>query len=179
MEEILRTERLTVRKFMPADSGDLAEILSDPEVTYFEPYETFTAEACIKEAENFAASDEFFAVVLGGKVIGKIYFSRQKYGTAEIGYTFGRAFQGKGYACESVHAFMGYAFGKLGVRRIIAEIDTRNKRSASLAKRLGMRIEGEHKQVFPRKEDPDKYNDLYIFAMLKSEYSQPKKGGVI
>ncbi len=163
MEEILRTERLTVRKFMPADSGDLAEILTDPEVT---------KEACIKEAENFAASDEFFAVVLGGKVIGKIYFSRKKYGTAEIGYTFGRAFQGKGYACESVHAFMGYAFGKLGVRRIIAEIDTRNKRSASLAKRLGMRMEGEHKQVFPR-------NDLYIFAMLKSEYSQPKKGGVI
>ncbi len=46
MEEILRTERLTVRKFMPADSGDLAEILTDSEVTYFKPYE-----ACVKEAE--------------------------------------------------------------------------------------------------------------------------------
>lgn len=52
MEEILRTERLTVRKFMPADSSDLAEILTDSEVTYFKPYETFTYEACVKEAEK-------------------------------------------------------------------------------------------------------------------------------
>ena len=143
MEELFRTERLTVRRFVPADHADLAEILTDKEVTFFEPYETFTAEACIKEAETFSKSKEFFAVVLESKVIGKIYFSRKDYGSAEIGYTFNKSFQGKGYAAESLRAFMGYAFGQLGVRRIFAEIDTRNERSVALAKRLDMRLEAE------------------------------------
>lgn len=58
MEEILRTERLTVRKFMPADSGDLAAILTDSEITYFKPYETFTYEACVKEAEKKNTSNK-------------------------------------------------------------------------------------------------------------------------
>lgn len=63
MSVLFTTERLTVRKFKPEDWEDLAEILTDPEVTYFEPYETFTREACVKEAESFAKSDEFYAVV--------------------------------------------------------------------------------------------------------------------
>ena len=132
MSELFTTERLTVRKFRPEDWEDLAEILTDPEVTYFEPYETFTREACIKEAASFAESDEFYAVVLDGKVIGKIYFSKRDFGTYEIGYTFHGGFQGKGYACESVKAMMGYAFKNMGVRRIIAEVNTRNDKSNRL-----------------------------------------------
>ena len=54
-------------------ADDLADILTDDEVTYFEPYATFTREACVQEAVNFSQSDEFFAVVYNGKVIGKIY----------------------------------------------------------------------------------------------------------
>ena len=72
MPVLFTTERLTVRKFRPEDWDDLAEILTDPKVTYFEPYETFTREACVKEAASFAESDEFYAVVLDNKVIGKI-----------------------------------------------------------------------------------------------------------
>ena len=49
MSALFTTERLTVRKFKPEDWADLAEILTDPEVTYFEPYETFTKEAFIEE----------------------------------------------------------------------------------------------------------------------------------
>lgn len=75
MNALFTTERLSVRKFIPDDHNDLADILTDSEVTYFEPYETFTREACIKEAINFSKSEEFFAVVLNDKVIGKIYFS--------------------------------------------------------------------------------------------------------
>ena len=67
MDILFATERLKVRKFTPDDWEDLAEILTDKEVTYFEPYETFTREACVQEAENFSKSDEFFAVVLDKK----------------------------------------------------------------------------------------------------------------
>ena len=171
MNKLFSTERLTVRKFSPDDCEDLAEILTDPDVTYFEPYETFTKEACVAEADNFSRSDEFYAVVLDKKVIGKIYFSDKGYGSFEIGYTFNKAYQRKGYAAESIRGMMKYAFETLGVRRIFAEIDTRNIRSVSLAKRVGMRREAEHKELFPRKGESGTYNDFYVYAMLEKEFS--------
>ncbi len=169
MAILFSTERLIVRKFTADDHTDLAEILTDPVVTYFEPYQTFTKEACVQEAINFSKSNEFFAVVFEEKVIGKIYFSDRKYGTFEIGYTFNRAYQGKGFASESVKAMLHYAFEKLGVRRVIAEIDTRNEKSANLARHIGMRLEATHIALFPSKEDESKYNDFYIYAILKDE----------
>lgn len=170
MTELFSTERLLVRKFMPADRDDLADILTDPEVTYFEPYETFTKEACVQEAINFSESNEFYAVVLKDKVIGKIYFSDKGFGSFEIGYTFNRVYQGKGYAYESIKGMMKYAFASLGARRIFAEIDTRNEKSIKLVERLGMRREAEHKELFPRKEDNNTYNDFLIYAVLEKEY---------
>ncbi len=169
---LIHTEHLCIRKFVPGDADDLAEILTDPEVTYFEPYATFTEEACVQEAVNFSESDEFYAVVLGGKVIGKIYFSPREYGTYEIGYTFNRCFQGQGYACESVGAMIHHAFSVLGVRRIVAEINTRNAKSIRLAERLAMRREAEHRQIYPSKHQADAYEDFYIYALLKCEHER-------
>lgn len=170
MEKLFTTERLSVRKFRPEDHSDLADIITDPEVTFFEPYQTFTREACVQEAKNFSESDEFFAVCLKNKVIGKIYFSRKGAGTYEIGYTFGKAYQGKGYASESIKGFIKYAFTELDVRRIIAQIDTRNVKSVNLAERVGMRREAMHRELYPRKEDKTVFSDYYVYALLKSDY---------
>lgn len=167
---LFSTDRLVVRKFIADDYNDLAEILTDAEVTYFEPYETFTREACVQEAINFSNSDEFYAVVLDGKVIGKIYFSDREYGSYEIGYTFNKAYQGKGYASESIQGMMKYAFSTLGVRRIFAQIDTRNSKSIRLVERIGMRKEAEHRELFPRKGEQNVYNDFLVYALLKTEF---------
>ena len=170
MEPLFTTERLSIRKFTPADHSDLADILTDKEVTYFEPYDTFTREACVQEAINFSESEEFFAVVYNCKVIGKIYFSPRRNGSYEIGYTFNKAYQGQGFAAESIRGMLSYAFNTLNVRRIFATIDTRNDRSVRLAERLGMRREAEHKELSPRKDDKSVYNDFYVYAMLKKEF---------
>lgn len=155
---------------MPDDYQDLADILTDTEVTYFEPYETFTRKACIQEAVNFSESEEFFAVVSDNKVIGKIYFSDKGFGNYEIGYTFNRKFHGMGYAYESVYGMMKYAFDSLGVRRILAKINSRNTKSVMLAERLKMRKEAEHKELFPRKENENIFDDFYVYAVLKKEF---------
>ena len=122
MRKILfETERLSVGKFLPEDYNDLAEILTDPDVTFFEPYPTFTKEACVQEAAKFA---------------------------------------------------------QCGVRRVIAEIDSRNVKSVHLAERLGMRREAFHKELFPDKNDPAQYNDFYIYAILQKEFAGAEsKGG--
>lgn len=170
MSALFTTERLCVRKFLPTDSDDLAEILTDKDVTYFEPYETFTKEACVKEAENFSKSDEFFAVVLGEKVIGKLYFSARGNGSFELGYTFNGNYQGKGYAYESARGFLEYAFNSLGARRIFAEINARNDKSIKLVERLKMRKEATFRELLPRKENAEIFDDFLLYAMLKSEF---------
>lgn len=170
MTELFSTERLIVRKFVPDDHADIAEILTDPDVTYFESYETFTKEACVAEAVNFSESAEFYAVELDKKVIGKIYFSDKGCGSYEIGYTFNKSYWGRGFAAESVKGMVKYAFEKLNVRRIFAEIDTRNAKSVGLVERIGMRREAEHKELFPRKENDGYYNDFYVYAILKNEF---------
>lgn len=172
MPELFTTERLAVRKFRPDDYEDLADILTDADVTYFEPYNTFTREACVREAEYFSKSDEFFAVVLENKVIGKIYFSQKDFGSYEIGYTFNGSHHGRGYAYESVKGMMKYAFSALGVRRIFAEINARNTKSIKLAERLGMRKEAEHKELFPRKENANIFDDFYVYALLQKEFQE-------
>ncbi|MDO5559823.1 MAG: GNAT family N-acetyltransferase [Oscillospiraceae bacterium] len=172
MSIIFTTERLTIRKFEPDDYNDLADILTDKAVTYFEPYETFTREACIQEAIDFSESEEFFAVVLSDKVIGKIYISQRKYGSYEIGYTFNAEYQGMGYAYESVKGMIKYAFNDMKIRRIFAEINTRNFKSVNLAQRLGLRKEAEHIEVCPRKEDSSIYDSFYVYALLRKEFEK-------
>jgi RimJ/RimL family protein N-acetyltransferase len=60
---------------------------------------------------------------------------------AEIGYVFGRAFGGRGYATEAAEAIVELAFADLGAHRVIARLDARNRGSARLCERLGMRLE--------------------------------------
>ena len=59
MSVLFTTERLTVRKFAAEDFEYLSEIFTDKDVTYFEPYETFTKEACVQEAVNFSKARSF------------------------------------------------------------------------------------------------------------------------
>lgn len=79
MSVFLETQRLYVRQFRPSDGEALAEILTDPEVTYFEPYEPFSHDSALQEAVNFSSSNEFYAVALketdrvntkNGKLVG-------------------------------------------------------------------------------------------------------------
>lgn len=63
-------------------------------------------------------------------------------GRAEIGYALGSAHWGRGLAREAVSLVLDHAFGALGLRRVEADIDPRNKASMRLARSLGFRQEG-------------------------------------
>ena len=170
MSSAFMTRRMTVRRFRADDWEDLAEILTDKDVTYFEPYDTFTREACIKEADSLAESDEFYAVELAGKVIGKLFFSNKGFGSYELGYTFNKSYQGQGFAFESTTGLIEYAFSELGVRRIFAQICARNIKSVHLAERLGMRREALYREMYPRKGEEGVFDDYYVYALLGKEF---------
>lgn len=173
-EFVIETDRLLIRKFQADDWKDLAEILTDENVVYYEPYDVFTVEQCKSEAENFSHSDSFYAVVLKSenKVIGKLYFNDNgHYGTYELGYTFNASYQGFGYAKESSAALMRYAFESMGVRKIIAYADSTNERSWRLLEALGMNREGELKAYTFKYRDKNGepiWQDMLIYAAFTS-----------
>jgi len=59
----------------------------------------------------------------------------------ELGYAFGQDYWGRGYATEACQAIVGYAFGTLGLRRLVNSVRCENHRSLRLLRRLGFRLE--------------------------------------
>lgn len=96
----MESTRLYYRPFTAEDAADLYEYFSDPEVVLYEPYDPMTMEQAQAEAARRASDPRFWAVCLKetDKMIGNIYLAQQEpkaFDTWEIGYVFGRSYQGK------------------------------------------------------------------------------------
>tara|TARA_R110000824_G_scaffold118960_2_gene271465 strand:- start:86199 stop:86774 length:576 start_codon:yes stop_codon:yes gene_type:complete len=88
--------------------------------------------------------------------------------TGEIGYTLHPDFWGYGLAQEAARAMLDAGFNALGLQRIVATCDQRNKASARVLERLGMRREG----VFRgSKIIQGEWRDEYLYAMLAEDFS--------
>lgn len=176
--EILKTERLIIRRFLPDDWKDLYEYLSKEEVVKFEPYEVFSEEASKAEAIQRSKQDFFWAVCLkeNNKLIGNIYFNQQEpkeLNTWELGYVFNSAYWGKGYASESCTAILRYGFEQLNVYRVVAMCNPENTASWKLMERLNMRREGYlKKNIFFKRDKAGNpiWNDTYEYAVLREEW---------
>jgi RimJ/RimL family protein N-acetyltransferase len=59
----------------------------------------------------------------------------------ELGWIVGAAWQGRGLATEAATAWRDFAFGTLGLGRIVSMIGERNAASRRVAVKLGMTVE--------------------------------------
>jgi RimJ/RimL family protein N-acetyltransferase len=84
-------------------------------------------------------------VMLRGQelVVGDIvlFWTTSDRNDAEIGWVFSPDFGGQGLATESVRVVIDFAIHDLGIRRIVAKVDSRNERSLALCRRLPLRHE--------------------------------------
>lgn len=88
--------------------------------------------------------------------------------TGELGYTLHPDYWGYGLAVEASRALLEAGFNALGLQRIVALCDQRNKASARVMERLGMRREG----VFRGSKNIHGYwRDEYLYAILAEEFS--------
>jgi [ribosomal protein S5]-alanine N-acetyltransferase len=60
----------------------------------------------------------------------------------ELGYRFGRAHWGKGYATEAALACRDLGFERYGLERIYVDVHPENERSQNVARKLGARLLG-------------------------------------
>jgi len=68
--------------------------------------------------------------------------SRGAFHACTLGYALAASAQGHGYMQEAVRGSVAYAFGTLGIHRVMAGYVPRNRRSAAVLCRAGFTVEG-------------------------------------
>ena len=95
---------------------------------------------------------------------------------AEVGFSVSREHQGRGLAAEAMRRVLGFAFGELGLHRVVAITDARNAPAAALLERIGMRREAHFIQNSWYK---GAWGDEFLFAILRSEWEmETERSGV-
>lgn len=149
----LETDRLALREIADEDVAPLQAILSDPLTMVHFPKRFLTQKAVeerIERMRNGYSERGFglYAVVLkdSGETIGDCgIWDKQIEGREEIelGYHIGREYWNHGYATEAARGCRDYAFGTLGLSRLISLILPENMQSRRVAEKVGLTIEGE------------------------------------
>jgi len=110
------------------------------------------------------------AVEREGEFIGEIGIGMVSsvHRTCEIGYVFFPEVGGRGYATEAARVAVDIAVTFHGALRIVARLDARNRASARLLERLGLRLEAHFRRnEFVKGE----WCDEMVYAVLADEWS--------
>jgi RimJ/RimL family protein N-acetyltransferase len=149
------TDRLDLRRFQRDDLDELAALFAQTEVWRFPYGRGFTRE----ETAHFLDRqlDEWDRLGFGcwvartrddGRIIGYVGISVPTFlpeilPAVEVGWRFGAASWGNGYATEGATAALDEAFGTLRLERVCSLPQAENPPSARVAERLGLRLLGE------------------------------------
>jgi RimJ/RimL family protein N-acetyltransferase len=147
----VRTERLVMRGFREEDLDAWAEISADSEVTRWVGDEDgLSREDAWRRMAYFVGHWELrgcgqWALVEQetGQLVGRaglVY--PEAWPGLEVGWLVARAHWGRGFAPEAGRAAMEWARSELGADHIISLIEDHNHRSARVAEKLGMKVEG-------------------------------------
>lgn len=151
-QPVLLTTRLALREVRADDADGLYAVHSDVQVMRYWGYPAWIdiaqAHAKVADIARQRANEPILVWAVADRdsdaLIGSIalFNLNQAQGRAEIGYSLASAWQGRGLAREALLAVLGHAFEGMGLRRIEADVDPRNRASCRLAEGLGFRAEG-------------------------------------
>ncbi len=173
----LQTERLRLRPFTGADADALWALHSNAHVLRYWDSPPWSQPA---RAERFIAACEQLAEEGTGArlaidresdavFLGWCSFSRWNpdHRSAALGFCFGEAAWGQGYATEAARAVLQWAFDTLDLNRVQAETDTRNTASARVLEKLGFVREGTLRQDCVVNGD---VSDSWVYGLLWPEW---------
>jgi [ribosomal protein S5]-alanine N-acetyltransferase len=179
----LLTERLALRWLTPADVPALYEIFSDAEVTRYwssPPLSDLAAaEALLAEIREAFARRTLFQwgiarrsddLVVGTCTLAGLTAAHRR---AELGFALGRVHWGRGYIAEALPALVGFAFDQLGLHRLEADVDPRNRASIRALERLGFRREGYLRERYHLRGE---IQDALMYGLLRPEWNDDRRG---
>ena len=151
---LLRTDRLTLRRFTPADAEDLHALDADPEVVRYtnagltgdgppsradavRRLKSFIARYAKDGALAFWAAEDRAT----GAFLGWFQFTpTDNPGEAELGFRLVKAAWGRGLATEGARALVAAGFRDLGVTRVVASALAANAASIRVMENAGLRF---------------------------------------
>ena len=170
--DILESDRLTLRPFSTNDIKDVFLYAGDDQVT---KYLTWEPHMDISETEKVIK--EFYMNDLGiyaielkseHKCIGcidlRLNIENDK---ASFGYVMNKKYWGQGYMPEALNLILNLAFEKLGLNRIESTYYVGNEASGRVMQKCGMKYEGIGLQEVKVK---GVYYDVVHYAILKTDW---------
>lgn len=114
-----------------------------------------------------------FGIRLGGTLVGGVMFTdvQAALGSCEIGCWLEPAAEGHGLVTPACAALLDHALVERGFHRAEWHCRSDNERSAAVAKRLGMTLEGVRREAWPYQ---GKRYDKQIWAVLAPEWTAAK-----
>lgn len=140
----LATERLVIRRYTLSDVQDYFEIFGNPIISKYDEFEPIDFEMAKNNIQEILGwyensfHEQSFAVEFPSskKAIGCLYHIVNENSDICIGYHFHESFHGKGYAAESVRAYVNWLLEQ-AEGKIIAISDPENISSIKLLEKIG------------------------------------------
>ncbi len=175
----IETERLVLRPFEIHDAPSVEKLAGTREVAETtlaipHPYPAGGAAPWIEMHAGAWQRGERLTLAICDRVgpeqlLGAISLViEREHSRGEIGYWIAREKWGRGYASEAAHAVTGYAFADVELHRVQGRCFTRNPASARVMQKLGMRLEGVHRQAHFRF---GRFEDSAMYAILAAEWN--------
>lgn len=178
----LQTPRLSLRHPRPADTSDLFAIFSDPVAMRY--WSTLPMREPSEAEQYLRGIDEGFAdrsllqwaIALpdSDRLIGTVTLHNLSPSNkrAEIGYMLSPKQQGQGYATEAVFAVLVFAFERMNLHRIEADLHPDNAASVRLVERLGFAREGYLRE---RWFVGGVFSDSLVYGLLRGGLIEPER----
>ncbi|WP_441250879.1 GNAT family N-acetyltransferase [Kitasatospora sp. McL0602] len=181
--------RLAIREFhhTPEDIDALHAVFGDPETARYLPFEARDRETCadqialyVEEAEHLPRTVHRLAVTLlaDGEPeyavpIGTAALGVEGDRAASVGYALRRDTWGNGYAGELTALLCDFAFGTLGLHRLVARVDPENTASSRVLTRAGFQLEGRIRDELHLR---GRWYDALQYSLLEGEWVEPSTG---
>ena len=170
----LKTERLYLRPLGMQDDAGMFAMLSDPESMRYwckAPIKTISEAQQVlrKDVESDAKGNSMcWAILLKSseQMIGKCILFQYSAANrrAEVGYILNRDYWRQGLMFEALNAMTGFAFKRLNIHRLEADVDPGNTGSLALLEKLGFKREGTFKD---RWRVYDEWQDSVMLGLIE------------
>ncbi|MFI5261248.1 MAG: GNAT family N-acetyltransferase [Candidatus Limnocylindrales bacterium] len=176
----IETGRLVLRPYVDGDAEALYGIQRRPDVTrylYWQPRSKADVRRMIERRKTLTQLERegdglLLAAVLrtSGALIGDVSltWSSEEHRQGEVGYVLHPDYQGHGYATEMTELMLRLGFAGLELHRIIGRCDARNRASARVMERLGMRREA---HLVENEFVKGEWTSEYVYAILAVEWA--------
>ncbi len=154
MKIVLETDRLYLRELTDSDTKHIHKLHNDPDVMKYISSKKDT-EITFEECSNFILKcKKYYTEHPGMGIWATVIKENDDFigwttikdldntNIIEIGYRYLKKYWGKGYATEASKALTGYGFNTLNLSSIAAVAMQKNKASARVMQKIGMKYIG-------------------------------------